>query len=236
MLQKFKTEPLLAMNVLKIANASDHNSEPTARLLPAMTKLGESALRRLIAEYELPQSGEKTKTFSKRALRRAVAAQMLAAHTDTIDPDEAYTMGLLQDVGEILLAGLFPDETLSLEKLDGDVRPRRQIELFGVDSAQITQLMLEKCKMPDYLTSAINSPFEEMQLNTPIAILLYLADKISEVRESAEIIDLETLRADALTTLNLSLNDLKAINERTNSIAGEQIIARQKPLRASLAG
>lgn len=222
LLQKFKTEPILAMDVLKLANTS-YDGEPIARLLPAMTKLGEATLRRLIAEYGLPQADEKTKT----SVRRAVAAQLLAAHTNVIHPDDAYTMGLLQDVGGTLLSNLFPVETLALDELDKDVRPRRQVEFFGVDSAQVSQRMLEARGLPFRLTSAINSPFEEMQLNTPIALLMYLAGKISEAQDEVKIIDIESLRADALTTLNLSRADVKMINERANSITEEQINARQ---------
>jgi putative two-component system response regulator len=224
LLQKFKTEPLPAMSVLKLANAS---GEPTAQLMPAMKKLGEATLRRLIAENGLPQPDEKAKTSSRRAVRRAVAAQQLAAHTNIIHPDEAYTMGLLQDVGETLLFDLFPDEMLALEKFDENVRARRQVERFGVDGAQVSRWMLEACKLPFYLTSAVNSPFEEMQLNTPTALLMYLAGKISEAQYQVKTIDVEALRADALTALNLSRADVKAINERANSIVEEQINARQ---------
>jgi HD-like signal output (HDOD) protein len=213
---------MLAMDILKLANTSD-KGEPTARLLQAMAKLGEPILRRLISEYGLPQPNEKTKT----SVRRAIAAQLLAAHTNVIHPDEAYTMGLLHDVGETLLSDLFPVETLTLDELDEDVRSRRQVEFFGVDAAQVSQSMLEACNLPVYLMSALNSPFEEMQLNTPIALLMYFADKIAKAQGAVKFTDVDTLRADALTTLNLSRADVKMINERANSITDEQINARQ---------
>lgn len=222
LLQKFKTEPLLAMEVVRLANASD-KGERAARLLPLMATLGEPALRGLISEYGLPQEDEKTKT----SIRRAVAAQLLAAHTDVVHPDEAYTIGLLYDVGETLLSDLFPVETRALDELEEDVRPRRQVEVFGFDAAQISQSMLEARGLPVYLTAAVNSPFEEMQLNTSIALLMYLADKIAKTQGSVKLIDIDTLRADALTTLNLSRADVKMINERANSITDEQINARQ---------
>lgn len=226
-LQKFKTEPLLAMNILKLANSADQASEPAAQLLPVMSKLGEATLRQLIEQSGMPYADEKTEITSKRALRRAIAAQLLAAHTNIIHPDEAYTMGLLLDVGEILLADLFPGVMMELEKVNKDARERRQIQLLGVDTAQVTQWMLEACRLPSSLTSAINSPFEEMQINTPTALLLYLADKIAEDQEELKLIDVDSLKPDALTTLKLSRSDINAINNRTNSIMEEQINERQ---------
>ncbi len=66
-----------------------------------------------------------------------------------------------------------------------------------------------------------------MQLNSPTTLLMYLADKIAKAQGAVKFIDSDTLRADALTTLNLSRADVKMINERANSITDEQINARQ---------
>lgn len=224
LLQKFKTEPILAMQVLKSANISD-NAEPTAQLFQAMTKVGEEKLRRLMEKYGSNKLFEDTFT-SKRAVLRAIAAQLLAGHTNVMHPDEAYTMGLLQEVGEILLFGLFSDEMQELEELNETTRYRRQTELFGVDLVQVSQWMLASCKLPQYLTSNMNPPFEEMQLNNPIAVLLYLADKISAAQTESSMIDIDSIRTEALTILNLSRADLKAISERTNSIREEQANSR----------
>lgn len=220
-LQKFKTEPLLALEVLKFANLTD--GEPTAQLMPAMSELGEEKLRLLVREYGLPAPDEPPKSSSVRAVRRAVAAQLLAAHTNIVHPDEAYALGLLADVGESLLLYLFPNEMLALNRFEDDVRPQRLVELFGLDAAQITRSMLEACGLPKALTDALGTNREEMRRGTPLAILMYLADKIARADDSDKFAFIESVGAEVFSTLDLSRASLRAIFERAASISGEQI-------------
>jgi HD-like signal output (HDOD) protein len=228
LLNKFKTEPLLAFDALRLANMAD-TDEPTARLLPAMSKLGEDRLRQMVRHYGLPTTtGEKPKASIARALRRANAAQLLAAHSGIIHPDDGYSLGLLHDIGETLLLNLFPNEMLGLEKFDEKTRRKRQIEIFAIDYAQISRWMLEACRVPVALTSAISTHQEEMRLNTPIAILMYLADRIASTGESDKFASVEGIGAEVLTTLHLNRANLRAIYDRTISITEEQINARQE--------
>lgn len=227
LLNKFKTEPMLALDALRLANMTG-TDEPTARLLPAMSRLGEEKLRQMIGQYGLPAANEKTKASIARALRRANAAQLLAAHSSIIHPDDAYSLGLLHDIGETLLLHLFPNEMLGLEKFDENVRRKRQIEIFAIDYAQISQWMLEACGVPHALTAAISTHQEEMRLNTPIAILMYLADKIAKTGETDKFASVEAIGAEVLTALHLNRANLRAIYDRTISITEEQINAREE--------
>jgi HD-like signal output (HDOD) protein len=229
LLNKFKTEPMLAFDALRLANQAGEG-EPTARLLPAMTRLGEERLRQLVRQYGLPATNEKTNASITRALRRANAAQLLAAHNSSIiHPDDAYSLGLLHDIGETLLLKLFPNEMLGLEKFDEKTRRRRQIEVFAIDYAQISRWMLEAaCGLPQSLTAAISTHQEEIRLNTPISILMYLADRIAKTGESDRFASVEAIGAEVLTALHLNRANLRAIYDRAISITEEQINARQE--------
>lgn len=227
LLHKFKTEPMLALDVLRLANTEDNN-ETAAQLLPAMTRIGEEKLRQRVRQYGLPVLDEKTQVSITRALRRANAAQLLAAHSGIIHPDDAYSLGLLHDIGEILLLNLFPGEMLGLEEFEEEVRRMRQIELFGIDYAQISQWMLEACGVPHALTTAISTHQEEMRVNTPISMLMYLADKIAKASESDKFAAVEAAGTEVLTALHLNRANLRAIYERAISITEEQMNTRQE--------
>jgi len=226
LLQQFKTEPMLAIDVLKLANISN-GEEKTAQLLPAMTALGEEKLRMMLEQNGLPARDAKFEDWTARALRRAIAAQLLAAHTDFIQPDDAYTLGLLYETGEILLGSLFPDEMLALENLEGEARARGQVEKFGVESIQISQWMLEACGLPRSLTSAVKAYRESMHINNPVTLLLHAAHKIADGQEPYKTAG-DTLSTDCAAILGLSRAEFGQIYERAGAITDNRIEALQE--------
>lgn len=228
-LQKFKTEPLLALDVLKIGNALGED-EPTARLLPLMSKIGEAKLRSLLGQDGLPSADEFAKARTEHALRRAVAAQLLAAHTGVVHPDEAYTLGLLYDVGETLLFHLFPDETRELKNVDSKSRARRFVEIFGIDAAQISRRMLEACGLPRDLTAAIENQPYFMRVNYPPALLMEIACAIADTESADKTFAANGIESAVLEILNLSRADLNKIYERADFIGEERVEAPEQIL------
>jgi HD-like signal output (HDOD) protein len=228
LLQKIKSEPMLAMNVLHSANAT--SAEPTAKLMAAMSALGEEKLRAMIRKYGLPPADARAKAASARAVRRAVAAQLLSAHTDFIHPDEAYTLGLLYEVGEILLENLFDEEMLFLEEYEDEARLRRQVEVFGIDAAQISRRMLEVCGIPATLAAAVGNRQDSMSVGNSTALLLRVADVIA-----ADSIDKNAILnsiGELTEVLNVSRTDLHKIYERANFINQERVAAPEQILES----
>lgn len=226
LLQKFKTEPMLAIDVLKSANMT--GGEKTARLMTAMTSLGETKLRQLVEQNGLPASDAKFDHWSQRAARRGVVAQLLAAQTGIIEPDEAYTLGLLYDAGEILLGNLFPEEMLALDKIEDEtIRQRQQIEIFGLDAIQVSQWMLEAVGCPREQTAAVKIYNELMHVNNPATLLLHAAYKIAGKEElnkpTGEVID-----TDCFAALRLTRTELYQIYERANAICDNRADALQE--------
>lgn len=216
-LQKFKTEPLLALDVLKTGNAQ-RSAKPTAELMSLMSKMGETKLRFLLEQSGLPSVDEYAKARTIHALRRAVAAQLLAAHTGVMHPDEAYTLGLLYDVGETLLIKLFPDEMRELKDFDYKLRARQQVEIFGIDAAQISRWMLETCGLPRILTAAVENQPYFMRVNHPSALLMQIACEIAEAEPAQKSTAMNCIESGTLEVLSLSRTDLNKIFDRVNFI------------------
>lgn len=221
LLQKFKTEPMMALDLLKLANAANPGAK-TAQLMQAMSALGEPSLRNLLEHNGLPASDAKSDRWTERAARRATIAQLLAAHTEVMQPDEAYTLGLLYDAGEILLGSLFPEEMLGLEKYDDEERFKRQIGMFGTDSIQISRWMLEASGLPPALTGAVKAYRQLMQIDSPAALLLQAAHKISVEKEPGKTAA-EAIGVDFLAALRLTRAELSQICERAEAVIETRI-------------
>ena len=232
LVDKVKTEPLLAMEVIKLANTSSPD-EPTSQILEAAARVGESELRRLTDEYGLLIWDERTGKLADRALRRSLIAKLLAAHTNIVHPDEAYTLGLLFDVGELLLNYLFTDEINEFGELDKQERLNKIIETFGVDPAQITQWMLETCGMPMHLIKVLHTDDELKRINDPLGLLMLVANQLID----STIIDNEaasnSISSDVLKALDLNKMDLTAICERVSGFCGKFNSGRQNKFKFS---
>ena len=221
LLQTFKTEPMLAMEVLKLTNAS-FPDRPTAQLFAAMFYLGAPRLRTLLEQHGLPCTDANAEKRAARSLRCAIAAQMLAAHTNIMFPDEAYTLGLLYDVGEFLLVHLFPAEMEKIEELEGESRDRRQIEIFGISAVQISRWMLEECGLPEKLTAVLQNYTNARNISNPVALLLYAARLIASAEEENKAHIADIFSPDCLRILRLSRTDLNQIYERADAICAER--------------
>jgi putative nucleotidyltransferase with HDIG domain len=220
------SEPALAACVLREANAAQ-GFEPTANLYVACERLGEERLRAIFARTcGHNPSGFDDSQFKEHSLRCAVAARFLAELTGVIAPDEAYALGLLHDIGELLLCSLFPEEMENFIWLGEDARLEREVAAFGVDHAQIGQWTLEAFGLPRTLGAIVQTHHDAMRINAPSALLLHMANVIACADSPSDIVALDALGSDRLALLGLSRSDLARIHERTaETVEGRWMIA-----------
>lgn len=210
------SEPALAACVLREANAAGGGFEPTANLELACERLG---AHRLLAIFTRTcghnPSGFDDSLLKVHSLRCAIAARLLAEQTGVIPPDDAYALGLLHDIGELLLCSLFPEEMENFIWLDEEARLEREVAAFGVDHAQIGQWALEAFGLPRTLGATVQTHHDAMRSNAPAALLLHVANVIACAESPSDIVALDALGSDRLALLGLSRSDLARIHERT---------------------
>lgn len=76
----------------------------------------------------------------------------------TIDDDTDYLVGLLNNVGKVVMAHAFPDELQEIIRTEFETPAdvcKREIELIGWDHAQIGAVYLERHKMSDEIVLAV---------------------------------------------------------------------------------
>jgi putative nucleotidyltransferase with HDIG domain len=222
--REVKMEPALAAQVLRAANAARDASAPTANLETACARLGEDALCNFLSQgragMKVKYEAEVLRDHSRRC---AAAARLLAEKTGVLDPEEAYTVGLLHDLGEALLHTLFPDEMEQIVWLGiAGGRTDRERAAFGVDHGQVGQWVLDACGVPSELAFAVQAHHEAVRSSAPMTLLLQVADAIADALDSCELAGLDALGTDCLAPLGLNRADLARIHEAVNEQVGER--------------
>jgi putative nucleotidyltransferase with HDIG domain len=206
---KVETEPALAALVLREANRGA--GAATARISVACAALGVDGLRDIVSRHGAFGAGEGDDLW-EHSLRCAQAARLLADKTALMDSEEAYSLGLLHDIGTILLRSLFPEEAGGMEGLEDEERGEREVATFGVDHAQVGQWVLEACGVPRALTTIVQTHHDVARTNTPAALLLHVADAVAHADTPFKVAALDTISTDRLYMLRLNRHDLFRIH------------------------
>jgi diguanylate cyclase (GGDEF)-like protein len=165
--QVLQSDPALCGRILKIANsAAAGRSRPVTTVRDAVTHLGVRMVRGVALGFSLvSQSGRGAacrgfdyRAFWSGSLAMGVAAQAVAYHTGRIAPAEAFTCGLLAQVGRLALASIYPDaygEVLAAAGRDDSAGLcQLERERFATDHNELTGALLADWGLPEVCVAA----------------------------------------------------------------------------------
>jgi putative nucleotidyltransferase with HDIG domain len=223
LLREVEREPALAALVLRAANEGCRAGSETASLPAACERLGDTTLRDIIAGADVSERiAYEAEVLRDHSLRCATAARLLAERAGTLDPDHAYTLGLLHDVGEALLHTLFPEEAEKIAWLGSSGQVEREVAAFGVDHAQVGQWILDACGLPPAFGFIAQTHHDINLVNDPAALLLHAADAVARAHDSSEVAGLEAFTPARLSLLRLKRADLARVHELVTGKIGER--------------
>lgn len=195
-----EADPALSGRLLKIANSAQSGSpRPVTSVRDAATRLGVRAVRTVALGFSLvSQHGHGTcrafdyAGFWSRSLAMAVAAQAGARQSGHIAPAEAFTTGLLAQVGRLALASIYPDAYGEiLTEAGGDDAPtlvRLERERFATDHNELAAAMLHDWGLPETYAAAAQhheqpdrAGFSDGDSRHALARLLRLASRMAAV-------------------------------------------------------
>jgi putative two-component system response regulator len=208
------SDPVLAAHVL---NHAAHQNLPAGvelNLRAACSLLGAEGVRAVGGQFIGDRHTLDAGALRDHTMRSALAAKLLAEHTKLMDAEEAYTLGLLHDIGEVLLCSLFPEEMENILWLADTTRVDREVAAFGVDHGQVGQWILEACGLPRAFGAAVQAHHDAVRINNPAALLLHVADAFARTSEPNGFSLLDELGSDRLAMLGLTRQDLTRIHER----------------------
>lgn len=153
-------DPALSLRVIKAANVLVGSpTRPVTTINDAVSILGFRALRQLVLGIALiadhqqgPCKQFKYSSFWARSLLSAIAVRYLAERAKLAAPEEIFTLGLLGEIGQLVLATVYPNEFGAiLEQADKNTLDElysKEREKFGFEQAEVSAAILADMNFP----------------------------------------------------------------------------------------
>ena len=194
-----ETDPALVSRLIKLTNSCQFaGARPVLAIKDAISVLGLNAVRgvalglSLMAQRDSPRCADfDYPRFWSHNLACAVAMRVFSGHTRLMQGDEAFSLGLLARVGELGLAGLFPNDFARLQQqahASAATLLRLEREAFGFDHADLSTALLQDWGLPAGLIQAVAlhdlgsaAPQPDNQRFARIAQMLTLCTTVAEL-------------------------------------------------------
>ncbi|NHQ91537.1 HDOD domain-containing protein [Janthinobacterium lividum] len=162
--QKIELDQALAAKTLRIANSSFYGMQSKVTSIPqAVSVLGFHSIRTVVTACALTGSfapvsgGFDFQAFWRHSLATAIAARLLAPHL-RVNPETAFTAGLLHDLGTLVLVTRFPAEHALVRSYrqahDGQMADA-ELAVIGIDHAQVGSALAGYWKFPETIQQAV---------------------------------------------------------------------------------
>lgn len=166
-IEAIERDQALTVRVLRLANSAFYGAPGrVSRIGDAVQMLGLRTVASTLAAVSLGSmlgslrcEGFCFDTYWRHTLRTAIAARELAPFM-SLDAGEAFLMGLLHDVGLLILALTDPvleAQALQRSRTDGVALHRAESQLFGVSHADVGAAVARQWKFPAAIVDAIAS-------------------------------------------------------------------------------
>lgn len=177
-----KVDTALAASTLRLANSAYFSSDqPAETVADAVFRLGQRELYRLtalalVSRWEGGSSHGEPGDFCRHALCTALAAEVLAETSERVDPQAAYTAGLVCDLGKLAVAhtcsAFFPAIRTHCAT-HGGAWSQAEAHVLGYSHAEVGAHLLKAWSFPETLVAA--AEFCERPASAPPTALPLLA-------------------------------------------------------------
>ena len=184
-------DPAMTANVLKIANSAYYGSSTNITSIKfAVTILGHNALMELISTIcvvrcfiDCEKNGKNDlKDIWYHSIGTAKACQFISVRMSIEQPEIAYLVGLLHDVGKILIILYFPDNYREVVQLAAEKKTRfllAERKILKTDHTIIGNFLCELWALPKDLNMAItyhHCPMGSQGYSQKLARIVELGD------------------------------------------------------------
>ncbi|RSZ57412.1 HDOD domain-containing protein [Massilia atriviolacea] len=227
---KIALDQSLTAKTLRLANSSFYGmSSKVTTIQQAISVLGFHSIRTLVTACAVTASfpsnaagGIDLQAFWRHSVATAVCAKLLALHLK-LNPDTAFTAGLLHDIGTLVLATRFPDAyaaMLAFRKEHDCYTIEAERAVIGVDHAAAGAALAAYWKFPADMQEAVAGHHQLDAAGKPtLPLLIHAANVIAHALDlSGEPDDLVPPMPQALwMTLALSEDDCASLFRDTES-------------------
>jgi HD-like signal output (HDOD) protein len=184
-----ESDPALTFQILRVANSPYYGlSRQVASARQAVTVLGVTMVRALAAaqvfRLNVRDVRALPKTFWEHSFATAVSASNLAVEHD-VDPGEAFSAGMLLDIGTALLRRSDPSRYAIVEQLaaiPGESLLAAERRMFGVTHADVGGFALERLRFPhDFGTAVAEHHLLPTASSSRLARATFLAELLAHM-------------------------------------------------------
>ncbi len=161
--KKLAADPVLSARLLRLANSAYyHVSRTIGTVNDALSMLGFVTVRTLVISSGLTggykaMPGMDLSQFWRYSLHTAAVAGWLARKSG-VNADQAFTVGLMHAIGQLVMHAGMPEQMLHLDKLASPMDPRRidmERTSFGYSFATVGGELARQWRFPQAFVDAI---------------------------------------------------------------------------------
>ncbi|MDE2429238.1 MAG: HDOD domain-containing protein [Burkholderiales bacterium] len=220
--RKIMQDQVLTAKTLRLANSSFYGMQhKISSIQEAISVLGLRNIRTLVTATAITGSFQSQqirafdfKEFWQHSIATAACARQLARHVKA-NTDQAFTAGLLHDIGKLALAAIFPDEYIQVvayQTTHHCEACQAEQQIFGSDHAFVGKILTGRWNFPADMQSAIAFNHTEIDANTPLlSAIVQIADLFSRQLDRNDADVLPILPDAAIDRLQLSEEHCRAI-------------------------
>lgn len=189
--QVLLSDPPLAARVLKLANSAYYGfSQKIGSVQQAITLLGFSTLKNVLLSasvfdfYRLGGMSIDLGGLWKHSIATATAAKLIGKKIRYPAVEKAYTVGLLHDVGKVIIARYLPNglnHIMEMVRKENCAVYDAEMRVLGANHAEIGAFVLEKWNLPPAITESVEYHHHPTKSHFQfyIAAICYLANILS---------------------------------------------------------
>ena len=214
------TDQALAGKILRVVNSAFYGSAgKVSTISHAVMVLGVKQLRNLtlsvaamsLVKARMPHMAEHQKEFWRHSLGTGAGAAAIARRLDLGRDvaDEAFTGGLLHDLGRLFLLGYFFSffsETMMLSAQKGIPTREAEQELLGIDHAEIGVMLGNHWHFPPPLLAVIerhHGPLGDDE-HFPLCACVHIGDSLTSNLDAHELAEVSPVLPEALAWSKLT--------------------------------
>ncbi len=225
-----QTDSALTAKVLKLANSALYGcTREIASIHEAGTRLGTRTLTNLVitgcaARHFRNYGGQNERAVRQaweRSVANAISASLLASISGAVEKHRAYTAGLLQDIGQLVLERHFvrENQAIAAELAAGADLLAAEKAVLGLSHAEVGARLAARWNLPELLVDTIlchHEP-ERARCDPLLASFVHLGNQVVQgysAREGAVQDRSYALHDSALTASGLDALALSDLEER----------------------
>jgi putative nucleotidyltransferase with HDIG domain len=197
---KIALDQSLTAKTLRLANSSFYGLQSkVTSIAQAISVLGFHSIRTLVTACSVTGSFPETsrgsfnfKAFWRHSVATGVCAQLLARRLK-INPDSAFTAGLLHDIGALVLATRFPaqyEEMLAYRRQHDCSIVDAEQAVFGIDHALVGSTLAGYWKFPLAMQSAVANHHAPDETGTAsLDLVVHAANTLAHALDLSEVED-----------------------------------------------